>query len=170
MHTISACYPEKEVDEKPFMDSVVAATGAVPLFVYPKAEDVFSAAERITWHQDEPYGSTSIFAQWSVFAAARSSGVKVMLDGQGADEQLAGYHGAFFYRMDELIRERRWDVEVYQELLDATNYAIGGAATCARPWPENPDWRAWENLQLLIREATRIAAELCRRRDEREGR
>lgn len=108
VHTISACYPEKEVDEKPFMDSVVAATGAVPLFVYPKAEDVFSAAERITWHQDEPYGSTSIFAQWSVFAAARSSGVKVMLDGQGADEQLAGYHGAFFYRMDELIRERRW--------------------------------------------------------------
>lgn len=108
VHTISACYPEKEVDEKPFMDSTVAATRAQPIFVYPKAEDVFSAAERITWHQDEPYGSTSIFAQWSVFAAARASGVKVMLDGQGADEQLAGYHGAFFYRMDELIRERRW--------------------------------------------------------------
>lgn len=108
VHTISACYPEKEVDEKPFMDSVVAATGAKPLFVYPKAEDVFSAAEKITWHQDEPYGSTSIFAQWSVFEAARTQGVKVMLDGQGADEQLAGYHGAFFYRIDELIREHRW--------------------------------------------------------------
>jgi asparagine synthase (glutamine-hydrolysing) len=107
LHTVSACYAEKSVDEKPFMDVVVAATGATPHFIYPKAQDVFARAGDITWHQDEPFGSTSIFAQWCVFKEARRSGIKVMLDGQGADEQLAGYHGSFPYYIGDLIRRGR---------------------------------------------------------------
>jgi asparagine synthase (glutamine-hydrolysing) len=47
------------------------------------------------WHQDEPFGSTSICAQGRVFEAAAEAGIKVMLDGQGADETLAGYHWLF---------------------------------------------------------------------------
>lgn len=96
IETVSACYAEKSVDEKPFMDIVVAAAGTTPHFVFPRADDVFARAEAITWHQDEPFGSTSIFAQWCVFEAASKAGIKVMLDGQGADEQLAGYHGSGF--------------------------------------------------------------------------
>ncbi len=42
--------------------------------------------------QDEPFGSTSIAAQWFVFEAARREGMKVMLDGQGADEVMGGDH------------------------------------------------------------------------------
>jgi len=42
---------------------------------------------------DEPFGSTSQFSQWCVFAGAADAGLKVMLDGQGSDEQLAGYGG-----------------------------------------------------------------------------
>lgn len=41
--------------------------------------------------QGEPFGSTSIYAQFRVFEAARAAGVPVMLDGQGADEMFAGY-------------------------------------------------------------------------------
>jgi asparagine synthase (glutamine-hydrolysing) len=108
IHTISACYHEKEVDERPFMEAVARETNCDPHYVYPRVDDAFASAEKITWHQDEPYGSTSIFAQWSVFAAARAAGVKVMLDGQGADEQLAGYHGGFNYYIADLIRRRRW--------------------------------------------------------------
>ena len=106
VNTVSACYAEKSVDEKPFMDAVVAHAHTEPHFVFPKAEDVFQRASDITWHQDEPFGSTSIFAQWCVFEEARRAGVKVMLDGQGADEQLAGYHGGFAYYMADLTR--RW--------------------------------------------------------------
>jgi asparagine synthase (glutamine-hydrolysing) len=108
IHTVSACYSEKEVDERPFMEAVVRETNCDPEYVYPRVDDAFASAEKITWHQDEPYGSTSIFAQWSVFAAARAAGVKVMLDGQGADEQLAGYHGGFYYYVADLVRRRRW--------------------------------------------------------------
>jgi asparagine synthase (glutamine-hydrolysing) len=105
--TISACYAEKSVDEKPFMDAVVARTGAEPHYVFPRAEEVFQWASEITWHQDEPFGSTSIFAQWCVFEEAHRVGVKVMLDGQGADEQLAGYHHAFPFYLSLLARKGR---------------------------------------------------------------
>ena len=108
VNTVSACYAEKSVDEKPFMDAVVAHAHTEPHFIFPKAEDVFQRAADITWHQDEPFGSTSIFAQWCVFEEARRVGVKVMLDGQGADEQLAGYHGSFPYYMADLTRRRQF--------------------------------------------------------------
>lgn len=104
VHTFSACYPQKEVDEKPFIDMVVAHAQTTAHYIWPRAEDVFAKADAITWHQDEPFGSTSIFAQWCVFEAAKHAGVTVMLDGQGADEQLAGYHGGFDYHLATLAR------------------------------------------------------------------
>lgn len=107
LHTVSACYADKSVDEKPFMDAVVEKTGARAHFVYPRAEDIFQRAADITWHQDEPFGSTSIFAQWCVFETAKAAGIKVMLDGQGADEILAGYHGLFPTYLAELARSMR---------------------------------------------------------------
>jgi asparagine synthase (glutamine-hydrolysing) len=108
INSVSACYDVKAVDERPFMEAVVRHSGCVPHWCYPRVEDVFAEAEKITWHQDEPYGSTSIFAQWCVFAEARGAGLKVMLDGQGSDEQLAGYHSAFPYYLAGLIRRCRF--------------------------------------------------------------
>ncbi len=108
IHTVSACYRAKEVDEKPFMEAVVAHTRATPHYIYPDPETAFAAAEKITWHQDEPYGSTSIYSQWCVFEEAKRQSVKVMLDGQGADEQLAGYHGGFWYQQQALLRAGAW--------------------------------------------------------------
>jgi asparagine synthase (glutamine-hydrolysing) len=43
--------------------------------------------------QGEPFGSTSIYAQYRVFQLAKENGITVTLDGQGADELLAGYIG-----------------------------------------------------------------------------
>jgi asparagine synthase (glutamine-hydrolysing) len=106
VNTFSACYAEKSVDEKPFMEEVVGHASTIPHYLFPKSDDVLRKASDITWHQDEPFGSTSIFAQWCVFDEARRAGIKVMLDGQGADEPLAGYHGSFSYYMAELIRRR----------------------------------------------------------------
>ncbi len=121
VNTVSACYAEKSVDEKPFMDAVVDHAHTIPHFIFPKAEDVFQRASDITWHQDEPFGSTSIFAQWCVFEEARRVGVKVMLDGQGADEQLAGYHGSFPYYMADLTRRRQFG-QLARTILERNRY------------------------------------------------
>jgi asparagine synthase (glutamine-hydrolysing) len=90
------------------MEAVVERTGATPHYIFPNPEDVMARASDITWHQDEPFGSTSIFAQWCVFEEARRAGIKVMLDGQGADEQLAGYHASYVYYMSDLLRRRQY--------------------------------------------------------------
>lgn len=108
LNTISACFDEAYVDERPYIEAVNAHTDATPHFVFPDAQAVFDDAERITWHQDEPYGSSSIYAQWSVFQEAKRQGIKVMLDGQGADEQMAGYHGAFGQRTAELMGQKKY--------------------------------------------------------------
>jgi asparagine synthase (glutamine-hydrolysing) len=105
--TISAVFPGTAVDETKFIDSVVAMSGAEPTYVTLKPADVFADAEAIIRAQDEPYGSTSIHAQYNVFKAARERRVKVMLDGQGADEILGGYHGTFSYHYAHLVRQRR---------------------------------------------------------------
>lgn len=43
--------------------------------------------------QGEPFGSTSIYAQYSVYRRVREEGIVVSLDGQGGDEVFAGYDG-----------------------------------------------------------------------------
>lgn len=108
LNTISACFDEAYVDERPYIEAVNEQTAATPHLVFPDAQSVFDDAEKITWHQDEPYGSSSIYAQWSVFQEAKRQGIKVMLDGQGADEQMAGYHGAFGQRTADLLRQHRY--------------------------------------------------------------
>ncbi len=109
IHTVSACYEDKAIDERPFVEMVVATTRTEPHFIYPTASRVFSDAERITWHQDEPHANTNMYAQWCVFEAAKQHGIKVMLDGQGADEQLAGYHhSSFAIHGGKLMRQGRY--------------------------------------------------------------
>ena len=105
--TFSARSTDLRVDEGAFIDAVVGSTGVANFQVYPPLSGLFEALPLITWHQDEPFGSTSIYAQWHVFRLAAEHNVKVMLDGQGADEQLAGYHVFFTARFGTLFRTLR---------------------------------------------------------------
>ncbi len=106
--TFSSHFEEPEANELEYMQHVISATGVTAKFTYPRAEDLLTDLPRIIWHQDEPFGSTSIFAQWCVFKLANEFGVKVMLDGQGADEPLAGYVGFGAYYLQELLHKRRY--------------------------------------------------------------
>lgn len=106
--TFSACSDVARFDERNWIDEVVRKTGVDAHYVYPSLDRLFEESAQITWHQDEPFGSTSIYAQWNVFRLAAENGVKVLLDGQGADEQLAGYHGFFSPRLASLFRSMHW--------------------------------------------------------------
>lgn len=105
--TFSAAYEEKEADEREYSQEVVAKTGAAQFLIFPTSDDVRRDLDRVVYHQDEPFGSTSIFAQWYVMKRAHEEGMKVMLDGQGGDESLAGYDGYFGPHIASLLTRLR---------------------------------------------------------------
>jgi asparagine synthase (glutamine-hydrolysing) len=118
--TFSACADVKRFDERDWIDEVVRATGVDAHYVYPSLQSLFQESSSITWRQDEPFGSTSIYAQWCVFRLAAENGVKVMLDGQGADELLAGYDGFFTARFADLLLKGKW-LRLWREICATEN-------------------------------------------------
>jgi asparagine synthase (glutamine-hydrolysing) len=107
-NTFSSCFEDPRYDERTYIEEVIAKTHVESHYVFPDPEAFFELLHTITWHQDEPFGSMSIFAQWHVFELARSHGVKVMLDGQGADELLGGYHTYFWALLAGLARTKHF--------------------------------------------------------------
>ncbi|MCW3121333.1 MAG: asnB [Flavipsychrobacter sp.] len=91
--TITACYDDAKYDEWNFAQEVIKKTNARPHRVFPSFGQLQQELDAFLWHQDEPVASTSVFSQWAVFKGTNEAGLKVMIDGQGADEQLAGYGG-----------------------------------------------------------------------------
>jgi asparagine synthase (glutamine-hydrolysing) len=74
--------------------------------IYPVRFGVDSVTREIddmTQGQGEPVSSSRIFAQYKVFEEASLRGVKVVLEGQGADEIFAGYNGFAHLRVISLL-------------------------------------------------------------------
>ena len=91
--TVTARHADAAFDEWRYAEQVIRATDATSVSVWPTSAELVSNLDALLWHMDEPFGSTSMFSQWCVFRGAADAGLKVMLDGQGSDEQLAGYGG-----------------------------------------------------------------------------
>lgn len=81
------------LSEEKWVDLVNDHVRARPHKVEASGEDLFRDLDDLLLAQEEPFGSTSIYAQYRVFRLARESGITVTLDGQGADELAAGYSG-----------------------------------------------------------------------------
>lgn len=91
LNTFSFVPEDPSLSEESWIDLVSQAARSKSHKIHPSAQDLESSLSILIRNQDEPFGSTSIFAQYSVFKLAAQNGIKVMLDGQGADELLGGY-------------------------------------------------------------------------------
>ena len=99
-----AVYDGEAFDETPHMQRIIQHTGAAPQFTRPNSEKLWSALQKMVWHQDEPFNSTAIFAQYCVMSLVRQNNVTVLLDGQGGDETLGGYHFYYGYLLAQALR------------------------------------------------------------------
>lgn len=106
--TFTSAFENKKYDERNYSDVVVKASGVDDYYIFPSPKKLIREVEDVVWHQDEPFGSTSIYAQWNVFRLAAEKGMKVMLDGQGADELLGGYHPYYAYYFNHLVRSKNF--------------------------------------------------------------
>jgi asparagine synthase (glutamine-hydrolysing) len=144
--TFTAFFDEAGFDERPYAQAVVDRTRSNPHWITFDADELVEALPAIVETQDEPFGSTSIVAQWFVMREAARSGLKVMLDGQGGDETFAGYSGYFGpFLADLLLRrqlgELRRELGAFRALHGVT--AAASAVAIARPFvPERLRWRA----------------------------
>lgn len=108
IHTFSFVAPGTSVNEEKWIDIVNQHVGAVSHKVLITPEDWVADLDDMIRVQGEPFGSTSIYAQYRVYRLAKENGVTVTLDGQGADELLAGYNGYPVQRVRSLIDSNRY--------------------------------------------------------------
>lgn len=106
--TFTAGSEVSRFDERSFVNAVIEKTGVDSRVVIPQADALFDTLSTLVWHQDEPFISTSVFAQWEIFKLVKQNHIKVMLDGQGADEHLGGYHGFFANHLYDLFTSMKW--------------------------------------------------------------
>jgi asparagine synthase (glutamine-hydrolysing) len=106
--TVTACFKDPRFDEWRFAEEVVKKSGAQAERIFPDFERLRSDFDKLLWHQDDPFPSTSMFSQWCVFGGAASAGLKVMVDGQGSDEQLSGYGGNDLALYTGLLARHAW--------------------------------------------------------------
>lgn len=102
IHTYSAVYKERtRANEKPFIDSFRHRLGNMH-FIYPTAKTLLTDLNDFLSTHDEPFSTLAIYAQYKVMQRA-SENVTVILDGQGADEYLAGYDYFYSFYLKEMM-------------------------------------------------------------------
>jgi asparagine synthase (glutamine-hydrolysing) len=82
---------DERYDELPWVRRMLEHTCHPSIVCELAAESVPDLALEVQRHQDEPFGGLPTLAYARLFARARQEGVIVLLDGQGMDEQWAGY-------------------------------------------------------------------------------
>ncbi len=94
-NTFTGIFPGSSADEGEFARLVREEFNLTGHLIEPKPKDFVDNLENFIWSNELPVGSSSQYAQWSVFRLAKNTGISVLLDGQGADEVLGGYEQYF---------------------------------------------------------------------------
>lgn len=107
LSTFSFISQRKSRSEEQWVDIVNAHADTIAHKIHITADELAEDIDDLIQAQGEPFGSTSIYAQYRVFKAAKAHDVTVMLEGQGADELLAGYNGYPAQRLVSLLERGR---------------------------------------------------------------
>lgn len=106
MHTFSSVYTDKECNEEPYIRKVNEKWDTIPHYIKPDdyEKNFTKYIEDLTYHHDQPTGGASLYSQYMVMKGVQGN-VKVVLDGQGADELFAGYIPYYSYYISDLMNK-----------------------------------------------------------------
>ncbi|TMI65438.1 MAG: asparagine synthase (glutamine-hydrolyzing) [Bacteroidetes bacterium] len=103
--SFTAVFPGFERDEFKYAKLIAEKFNLQQYTTEVNESDIVNDFEKLCYHQEEPFGSASIMAQYKVYGLAKQHNIKVLLDGQGADEILAGYPKYYKWYWQELFRK-----------------------------------------------------------------
>lgn len=123
VNTFSSCSEDKAYDERKYIEEVLRRQNINGNYLFPDSSGLIKDIYNLVYHQEEPFLSTSVFAQWCLMRKAKDEGVKVILDGQGADEIFGGYRKYRLYYIKELYTQRNFSEILIQIIkgIDQTN-------------------------------------------------
>ncbi|MFW9887028.1 MAG: asparagine synthetase B family protein, partial [Candidatus Thorarchaeota archaeon] len=114
-------------DERKYIEMLSSKTRTNSNFVTPTLPNFKDQFSHFIYHQEEPVTSPSPYSQLCVMKLAHSDGTKVLLDGQGADEILAGYDYMLGYYLAELLQGKKlWRLikEIFMAIRRRNSFAI----------------------------------------------
>lgn len=119
--TFSAIFPNSINDEEKYADAVldICKGNVTSHKILPKAHEFAEDLEDFVRTQEEPIISSGPYAQYRVMQEA-SKHVTVLLDGQGADEMMAGYIPYYFAYLRQL-KKRGQNAKLAKEIASATD-------------------------------------------------
>jgi asparagine synthase (glutamine-hydrolysing) len=92
--TFTAAYQGEPYDESPQAAKLAQSLGMRSNLIPARFDDFLPTLRQIVWHLETPIPSPAVFPLWNIDREARGK-VTVLLEGQGADELLAGYSSNF---------------------------------------------------------------------------
>ncbi|KPJ55315.1 hypothetical protein AMJ47_00350 [Parcubacteria bacterium DG_72] len=107
------------VDEREYIQEIVREKDINFFYVSSSAQEFWKDLEKVVFCQEEPFKSSGIYAQYKVMKLAKKNNIKVLLDGQGADE-LFGYPEQIGSFLNQSILHARFPLKFNKTIL--SNY------------------------------------------------
>jgi asparagine synthase (glutamine-hydrolysing) len=117
MRLFSFAYAGSEYDEVPHVQRLADSLGWDAQIVHLTPEDVVRLADASVFHQDQPHSGLPSLALQRLVESYKDSDIKVILEGQGGDEIMAGYEyymGAFLLDIERQNGQAAADSELEQ--------------------------------------------------------
>ena len=123
-----------DYDELPWVEQMIAKTNNPLTKVLLQADEVPDFAKKMAFQQEEPYGGIPTLAYAKIFEQARKDKVLVLLDGQGMDEQWAGYD--YYTQENEATIQGVQDSPYKTKMLSASFFAKAEKAVYPTPFED----------------------------------
>ncbi|MCG3173410.1 MAG: Asparagine synthetase [glutamine-hydrolyzing] 1 [Myxococcota bacterium] len=106
VHTFSTMLGGDDIrSDRPYIETMNRVLKASPHFDEPSWEQAEQDLERFIWSQDEPVPNASMLMGYSIARLVARAQVVVVINGQGADELLAGYWPMYLYYLQNEARQ-----------------------------------------------------------------
>lgn len=103
LNCFTSVFRNNSINEEHFADVVAKKINAKHFKVEPTLDGFLNEVDDLIYSQDVPIWDTSTYAQYKVMELAKQNKIKVVLDGQGADELFGGYHHHFLAKWNNLF-------------------------------------------------------------------